>query len=74
MIIPWFKVKDFDLCIKRLKSLQRRLLRPREFLGEYDEIIREQLQNGIIEQITENNNPSLDGDSIQYLPHDAACR
>ena len=60
-----------DFEIKGLKSLQRKLLRPREFLREYDEIIREELQNGIIEQITENNNPSLDGGSIQYLPHDA---
>ncbi len=55
-----------DFEIKGLKSLQRKLLRPREFLREYDEIIREELQNGIIEQITENNNPSLDGGSIQY--------
>jgi hypothetical protein len=62
-----------DFEIKGLKSLQRKLLRRREFLREYDEIICEQLQNGIIEQITENNNPSLSFDLIMTQESYVLC-
>ena len=65
---------DYNLCIKRLKFLQRKLLGQPELLHEYDEIIREQLQSGIIEQITETDEVNPETDAIHYLPHHAVVR
>ena len=58
---------DFDLCAKRLRSLQRRLVSQPDLLTEYDGIIREQLQNGIIEQITKSE--KFDSDSNRILTY-----
>ena len=65
---------DFDLCVKRLRSLQRRLVSQPDLLTEYDGIIREQLQNGIIEQITKSEKFDSDSNRINYLPHHAVVR
>ena len=49
----------------RMKGQLRRLKREPEMLKEYDRIIKEQAEQGIIEQVT-----SLEkADKVHYLPH-----
>ena len=54
----------------RLKSQIRKLKKNPEVLDKYNEVIREQLQTGIIEQVSELEQT----DSCHYLPHPAVCR
>ena len=65
---------DFDLCSKRLKSLQRKLLNQPELLREYDEIIRDQERARIIEQIPDAEAHASKDCNIHYLPHHAVVR
>ena len=37
---------DYELCVNRLKSLQRKLLKELELIREYNQIIEEQLSKG----------------------------
>ena len=57
----------FHLCFNRLKYLQRRLLKTPNILQEYNQIIREQLNQGIIEVIVNPNNTGAN--HVHYLPH-----
>ena len=81
--LPWKEdttdIHDhFNLSFNRLKLLQSRLLKRPELLREYDHIIKEQLNNGIIELVDRstttpaafNNCNSL----VHYLPHHAVVR
>ena len=52
--------------LKRLNSLTKRLERNPELLQRYDDIIKEQLRDGVVERITE----SAKGKQF-YLPHKA---
>ena len=78
-VLPWKNdmpqiSSDFDLCSKRLKSLQRKLLNQPELLREYDEIIRDQERAGIIEQIPDADSHASKDCNIHYLPHHAVVR
>ena len=42
---------DYELCVNRLKSLQRKLLKEPELIREYNQIIEEQLSKGIVERV-----------------------
>ena len=54
----------------RMKGQLRRLKKEPEMLKEYDRIIKEQAEQGIIEQVT-----SLEkADKVHYLPHQAVIR
>ena len=54
----------------RMKGQLQRLKREPELLKEYDRIIKEQAEQGIIEQVT-----SLEkADKVRYLPHQAIIR
>ncbi len=54
----------------RMKGQLRRLKKEPELLKEYDRIIKEQAEQGIIEQVT-----SLEkADKVHYLPHQAVVR
>ena len=54
----------------RMKGQLRQLKREPELLKEYDRIIKEQAEQGIIEQVT-----SLEkADKVHYLPHQAVIR
>ena len=77
VMLPW---KDplsslpdnYDLSLKRLHSLLRRLKQDPELLQQYDQVIREQIAQGIV-QVVEN--PELaEGDRIHYLPHHAVIK
>ena len=61
----------FRLCFNRLKYLQLRLLKTPHVLQEYNEIIREELNRGIIEIV---DNIKDDADHIHYLPHHPVIR
>ena len=61
-----------ELCSKRLLSLLRRLKQTPQLLTEYDGIIREQLERGIIEVVAEPAHST--SDRIHYLPHHCVIR
>lgn len=63
---------DHELCVNRLKSLQRKLLKEPELLREYHQIIEEQLSKGIVERVAaEKDNEK---ENVHYLPHHAVIR
>ena len=62
----------YDLALQRLNGLLKRLRQNTELLHQYDNIIKEQLGNKIIEKV---DNPSIQtGNQTHYLPHHAVVR
>ena len=61
---------NFDLCLTRLKSLVKQLQKDKELFMKYDEIIHNQLNDGIIEE-EDVSNEYLDKKGVvtHYLPH-----
>ena len=84
--LPWqeghFELPThYSLSLNRLQYLQHRLIKDPELLTEYNRIIQEQRQKGIIEPVEvtqpENLNSSSlnhDGNPIHYIPHHAVIR
>ena len=63
---------NFELCRGRLFSLLKRLKQNPQLLAEYDAVIKDQLNRGIIEVVTD---PSSTGsDRVHYLPHHGVVR
>ena len=58
------------LSYNRLKSLNRKLRKTPDILKEYDDVIRNQLELGIIEEVTE----LAEMGEVTYLPHRAVIR
>ena len=77
MPLPWHDnhpaiSRGYELCVNRLKSLQRKLLKEPELIREYNQIIEEQLSKGIAEMVAaEKDNENED---VHYLPHHAVIR
>ena len=73
--LPW-KAGDgrlpmnYQLCCSRLRGLNRRLDKDPVLAKEYNEVIQEQLREGIIERVTEKNEP----EDVHYLPHNPIIR
>jgi hypothetical protein len=63
---------NYQLSEKRLKHLLTRLRKDPEILQEYDNVIREQLKEGIVEVVDEQH-PGEIG-KVHYLPHHAVIR
>ena len=63
---------NYMLSCYRLKSLLKRLKVNANVLKEYDNVIREQLNLGIIEDVTYSNPKPLG--KVHYLPHRAVVR
>ena len=62
---------NYDLSLKRLVGLLKRLRQNPEILHQYYAVIREQIQWGIVESVgTQTSTHSL----IHYLPHHAVLR
>ena len=61
----------FELCSRRLHSLLRRLRQTPEILKEYNRIIQQQLEDGIVE--VEKPHEVTDG-RVHYLPDHAVIR
>ena len=63
---------NYELSRKRLENLLKRLCQEPEVLKEYDSVIKEQLQRGIVEVVKK---PSEGGvGRIHYIPHHAVIR
>ena len=61
---------NYSVSLSRLKSQLRRLKATPETLEGYDNIIKEQLDNGIIEEVSELETST----KTSYLPHQAVIR
>ena len=54
--LPWKEnhpaiSSDYELCINRLKSIQRKMLKEPELIREYNQTIEDQLSKGIVERV-----------------------
>ena len=73
--LPW-KVghgpvpSNYQNALGRLKGQLKSLSKSPDILSEYDRIIREQADNGIIEQVTAMDT----NDNVSYLPHHPVVR
>ena len=76
--LPWKQshpplADHYNLCLKRLRGLLRRLQGDSKVLHEYDAIIKDQMQRGMVE-IVEDDNPDEDRGKVHYMPHHAVVR
>ena len=67
---PWRQpapplAENFGLCMGRLRSLWTKLSQNPKLLSDYNETVKTQLQDGIIEIADNKNNKGL----VHYLPH-----
>ena len=62
---------NYDLSKRRLLGLLKRLRNEPDILKEYDNVIRDQLNKGIVESVPERNEGSK---RTHYLPHHAVIR
>lgn len=79
MQLPWSEnhpaiSSDYELCVNRLKSLQRKLLKDPELIREYNQIIEEQMKKGIVENIPAEEDKEKESENVHYLPHNAVIR
>ncbi len=63
---------NFALAEARLNSLLRRLKSKPEIARQYGEVIKDQLSNGIIEQVEPSNNNGVG--RVHYIPHHEIIR
>ena len=61
---------NYQLSVRRLRGLLRRLQTDKNILTEYDAIIKNQIQQGIVEVVK----PSERATRVHYLPHHAVIR
>ena len=67
---PFITLPDnYDLSLRRLRKLLRRLEQEPEILKAYDAVIKEQLQKGIVQVVEEPE--KANGERVHYLPHHA---
>ena len=78
--LPWKEdclpsSNNYGMCESRLRSLHQKLKAKPELLSEYDKIIKEQEQNGIVERAPVKNIESdLEAKRVHYSPHHAVVR
>ena len=77
--LPWRQDMDnemlptnYELSLVRMKGQLKRLSREPEVLREYNSIIKEQLHEGIIEQVAELE--QIETGRVHYIPHQAVIR
>lgn len=63
---------NYELSMKRLSNLLKRLNQDPEVLKEYDSVIKEQLKNGIVEVVEKPGDCEVG--KTHYLPHHAVLR
>ena len=73
--LPWKQGHDplpsnFENSFSRMKGQLKRLRKEPEVLDEYDSIIKEQLNSGVIEKVAELE----ETEKVHYLPHHAVIR
>ena len=74
--LPWKEFRDplpdnYSLSLSRLQGLLRRLKQDPPILKKYHRIIQEQLETGIVEEVSEEE-PTVK--AVHYLPHHAVVR
>ena len=62
---------NYDLCIKRFKSLQKKLSKNKALLQSYNDILKDQFSQDVIEPVIEN--AKVLG-QVHYLPHRPVLR
>ena len=62
---------NYDICVKRLHGLRRRLQQDPELLAVYDGILKDQLRGGIIEDVAASTDLPV---GVHYLPHHLVVR
>lgn len=62
---------NHQLSLRRLHSLLQRLKQDPEVFAEYDAIIKNQLQQGIVKTVKDSEQT---GERVHYLPHHAVVR
>ena len=79
--LPWKEdcmpqSNNYGMCEARLRSLHRNLTKEPNLLVEYDKIIQDQLQNGIVERVPKSNSETnfLNAKGTHYSPHHAVVR
>ena len=75
--LPWkeshpFLPDNYRLCRKRLEGLLKRLRQSPEQLHQYNTIINDQLESGIVEIVSDPAH--FDGGRLHYLPHRPVVR
>jgi len=63
---------NYELSLKRLKSLICRLQQDPDILKEYHSVIQDQLRKGIVEMVEESH--ISESGRVHYLPHHAVIR
>ena len=76
--LPWKQdcpsiPSDYQLCEKRLRSLHRKMLHQPQLLREYDQIIPQRIQDGIVEIVPDKEINTAE-ESVHYLPHHGVVR
>lgn len=77
VLLPWNDAHstipdNYQLCLRRLEGLLRRLRPSPETQEEYNSIIQDQVRSGIMQVI--GNLEHVDGERVHYLPHHAIIR
>ncbi len=72
MSLPWKEFHDplpdnCELTLKRLHGLLRHLRQDQTILREYDSIIRDQIDKGIVQIVTDED--AVHDEKVHYLPH-----
>ena len=75
MKLPWKEGHDslpsnYELSLSRMKSEIRKLRKEPEILEEYDAVMKEQSDSGVIETVTQLEK----ADQVHYIPHLAVVR
>ena len=75
--LPWREShpilqENYETSEKRLSSLLTRLKKEPGILREYDSVIKEQLEKGIVEQFPSNESDVIG--EVHYLPHHPVVR
>ena len=63
---------NYETSLKRLKNLLNRLKEEPNVLLEYNAVIREQIKNGVVEEVSEPETGEVG--RVHYLPHHAVIR
>ena len=64
---------NYTVAKKRLDYLQKQLTKNKNLFTDYDKVIKQYLEEGIVEFVENNNNKTTPG-QVHYLPHRAIIR
>ena len=75
--LPWKDFHDplpdnYQLSLRRLRGLLRRLQQDPTLLHDYDAIIQDQIKKGIVEVVEDTERPTIG--KVHYLPHHGVIR